>query len=638
MNRPFFYSLLVLLSCYLIIAGGTNAFSQSYANLYGAAQIQKQIDLIKSKENTDAPMSLQQSKALLRRCQQIGRAHEVISVCHLAGRIAHQSGKMDTAIYFFQLGIASCKTADTWHNIAVFYNNIAASKHLMASYKEAAEYYQKAINYARLFPPQSMPIEKIYSNYGVVFTKLGLFDEAIAQFEKALQVKHSTDSISIVIGALQGMGTVYKNKNDEALAIKYYDSAISIAHTTGYYKNHSILLNNLAEIQLNQNNFQSALNHLLKAETIGVKNHLNASYLTTIKANLGTTYLRLGYLKKAEQYLLEAYQSQLLIPNGRKDVIGQLSELYAEKRQFQKAYDFNLAYFKLKDSLQGEQVALQVSDLEKRYQSVEKDNEIIKAKLLVTEQNFKLEKKDWWIFIISLTSFFSIGSIIIFVIWRSKRNRNRQTMEKLKSQITGEERERSRLSKDLHDGVNSTLNAIKIYLNAATKQDSQLINNPIIIKELEGMLEAASNDIRTVAHNLTPHALSQSGLSMSIKYFCSNAFGPNNIVSDIQIYEGVDQIDPELALSIYRIVQELTQNIVKHAQASSVILLLYKNEEKIVLLVEDNGIGLSAVQEGKNDGIGLSNIRERVKAHQGKMTIEKPEQAKGLVVCIEFPI
>lgn len=597
----------------------------------------QQIRQLNEMDRADVVACSQKAHQLLLEAKENGFNDASVGLYQLLGRIAHEQSHFDSAVYYFNEGIKVCTTTKGKHNLAVFYNNIAVVKHMRAQYQEAARYYQTAIRYARQYPPASMPIEKIYGNYGVVFTRLGLYEEAIVQLQKSLQVKNSPDSLAIVLGGLQSLGSVYKNQGKDSLATVYYDSAIAISRSTGYDKSLSILLNNLAELQLNRHQYALAQENLLEAEQLSAS--VNASYKMTIKANLGTTYLHLGQIGKAEAYLLNAYNSGLLIPTGQKDVTGQLSELYAAKKDFEKAYIFNRLYFKLQDSLQGEKIAMQVSELEKRYQSAEKDNELIKSKLLVSEQRHKLERKDLWILIMAVAGCFIIAVIITLVVWRNKRHKNRQAIERLKSVISGEEKERNRLAKDLHDGVNSTLNAIRIYIAASAGKEAAGISDPLIVKELDDMLDAATDDIRAVAYNLSPQELTQSGLTMSIRYFCSRLLQKIGINADIQIYEGMDETSPELALSIYRIIQELLQNIVKHSKASNMILLLYKSQEKIVLLVEDNGSGLPVVKEpSKSGGLGLSNIAERVAAHQGKLTIEAPADTPGLVVCIEFPV
>lgn len=626
----------MLLLCMLFVR---YSYARSFETQKNPVWLQQQIAYLDDLEKSDVNACNAKAGALLKQAQIAGYNDVSVQLCQILGRIAHKAGRFDSAVYYFNQGIQACTTEKGKHSLAVFYNNIAVVKHMQAQYKEAARYYQTAIQYARQYPPVTMPVEKIHGNYGVVFNRLGLYDEAILQLNKALKVGHSPDSIATVIGALQSLGSVYKNKQEDSMAIVYFDSAINVAVKTGYNKNLSILLNNLAEIRLNHHQYQLALENLLQAEQMAVKAKDNPSYIMTIKANLGTTYLHLGEHKKAEDFLLHAYHSGLLIPSGKKDVIGQLSELYAEQKDFAKAYAFKLQYHQLEDSLHGEKIAMQVSELEKRYQSAEKDKEIISAQLLLSEQKHKLERKDFWIFIIAFSGFFIIVSIVALVVWRNRRNKNRQAIERLKSVISGEEKERSRLAKDLHDGVNSTLNAIRIYIAGSAGKEGNGISNPVIVQELEDMLDAATNDIRAVAYNLSPQELTQSGLTMSIRYFCTRLLQKTGINSDIQIYEGMDETQPELALSIYRIIQELLQNIVKHSKASNMILLLYKNQEKIVLLVEDNGSGLPAEKDPlKKGGLGLSNIAERVAAHQGKLTIETPADAPGLVVCIEFPV
>lgn len=627
---------LLLWSCLMLPVAASAYLFVSDADTSGWWQ---QVKEVKDREHTHPEQSYRQARSLWEEARKNGWTNEAIELCQVLGRLSHAMSQLDTAVYYFKEGIDACTTQQSQHNLAVFYNNIGVTKHMQARYKEAAVYYQTAIKYARQFPPRSMPIERIYSNYGSVFLRLGLYDEAIAQLQKALKITGSSDSTAVIIGALQSLGAVYKGKGNDRMAIIYYDSAIHLAQHSGHTQNLFILRNNLAELQLKNGQLQEALDNLLLAEREGGQYHINPSYLNSVKANIGTIYLSFGNLRKAEAYLLEAYGSGLLIPTGKKDVTGQLSELYAAKKDYEKAYRFMRLYYQLEDSLQGEKIALQVSELEKKYQSAEKDKEIVTAQLLIAEQDHQLIRKDLWILIIAFGALLTTGTIVLLVFLKNRRNKNRQAIEKLQAVIAGEEKERSRLSRDLHDGVNSTLNAIKIFLAAAGKQSYASPINHDTLAALESMIESASRDIKAVAYNLTPNELLQNGLDKSIRYYCARTFENTGIHTDIQVYEGSENLPPDLSLSIYRIVQELMHNIIKHARASNVILLLYTNQEKIVLLVEDDGEGLPAAIEGRFKGLGLSSISERVQAHKGSFSIENKELPQsGVVVCIEIPV
>ena len=201
----------------------------------------------------------------------------------------------------------------------------------------------------------------------------------------------------------------------------------------------------------------------------------------------------------------------------------------------------------------------------------------------------------------------------------------------------GQENERKRLSRELHDGLVQTLSAVNINLNVLEEGVKKLDpDERNAYKKALHFLKEAINDTRSISHDLMPHGLELSGLVKAIKNLCKKV--PKNIATNFSYSDDIGRLDYHLELGIYRILQELINNIIKHADADAVKIGLFKNDEVISLKVEDNGSGFSGtLDEVKLNGIGLRNITTRVISLNGKLDFES-RYRKGVCVQAVFPI
>lgn len=202
----------------------------------------------------------------------------------------------------------------------------------------------------------------------------------------------------------------------------------------------------------------------------------------------------------------------------------------------------------------------------------------------------------------------------------------------------GQEQERKRISKELHDGLGQQLAAAKMLLGAFEtdlgnlgKENQKLYYNALIT------LDGAIKEARNIAHNLVPYLLEGKGLVPAIEQLCKN-ISPNEILQFKFRHWGMKaRVNPQVEIGIFRVLQELISNIMKHAHASQVDIMLKQHKNKIILEVEDNGIGFQgSFEEMQLNGIGLRNITSRVKGLRGKITLDSSEK-QGTAVIIEIP-
>jgi signal transduction histidine kinase len=196
------------------------------------------------------------------------------------------------------------------------------------------------------------------------------------------------------------------------------------------------------------------------------------------------------------------------------------------------------------------------------------------------------------------------------------------------SVLTGEEQERTRLARELHDGVGSMLASFKWKLTSADNLNS----NAQIISSLDDAIE----ELRRVSRNMLPASLLYMDLETALRDLCQT-FDSDVIRISFQPLTLHGDYDKKLSAGVYRIVQELLNNAIKHAAADLVIVQCGENNERLCITVEDNGTGIPGDRIIMSDGIGLANVRNRVELYKGSFEIET-SHATGTTIYIELPI
>ena len=178
--------------------------------------------------------------------------------------------------------------------------------------------------------------------------------------------------------------------------------------------------------------------------------------------------------------------------------------------------------------------------------------------------------------------------------------------------LKGQEEERSRIAKDLHDGLGGLLSGTKL---SFVNMKENLILTPESAAQFEkslAMLDTTITDLRKVAHNLMPEALVKFGLNEALRDYCNSIQNSSKITVDYQKL-GLDRkLSNTADVFVYRIVQELVNNAIKHAKASEIIVQLALSESKASITVEDIGIGFDIIIVKNKKGSGLDNIEYRV--------------------------
>lgn len=330
--------------------------------------------------------------------------------------------------------------------------------------------------------------------------------------------------------------------------------------------------------------------------------------------------------------------------NNRKTIYKQLSSLNEEMGNTKEALSWEQKYSKLNDSLNTENVKLEINKIESKFNAAEKERKIATLNSEKNQKELEVNKKNFYLLGLSLILLLLVSLLIfLYIIFRKNKKINDQKINDIKQKeelsltkaiLEGEERERERIARDLHDGLGGMLAGVKI--NFSTWSASHL--NPEKDKEfykILGQLDNSVGELRHVARNLMPESLLNFGLETALNDLCE-FYNRKDIEIDFQAINIKKNLPLNIQLNIYRIAQELLANAIKHSEATSILLQCSQSEKDFFITIEDNGKGFENNKEQKTKSMGLLNLKNRVDYLKGNMEINSDHQ--GTTINIELNI
>lgn len=408
---------------------------------------------------------------------------------------------------------------------------------------------------------------------------------------------------------------------------------------------------NIADTYLQENKPTEALKYINEVKEIG-KNPQNTKYLAFYLSLIDLLTAKAYFQQKEYQTTIDILNKALedLKSTGihfRNEVV-ESYQIYADSYEalgkYEKALEYKNIYIKLYDSITKKDKIDMISRLEIRNRMAEKDKELALQKLTLNEVSSKVRDKNFWIGGISLLA---LSGFLIFGLWR-KKNIDKQKLqqesinnlqqkikiERLKASISGEERERTRIGRELHDGIGGLLSVARMNFELARKVKANEENEDF--QDGIKLLEEATVELRKAAYNLMPEVLLNQGLASAVQAFCEKMMSKSKTNIAFQAIGDRPDVTSAFDLPIYRIIQELVHNIIKHANATQALVQLnFQEDGTLDITIEDNGIGLPEDAFEKLLSMGLKNIKERVNDLGGKLDIQSSPET-GTSIYLEF--
>jgi len=227
-----------------------------------------------------------------------------------------------------------------------------------------------------------------------------------------------------------------------------------------------------------------------------------------------------------------------------------------------------------------------------------------------------------------------VRSIFIY-IRRTERTRTESEKQILNAVIQTEEKERRRFAKDLHDGLGPLLSTVKMAVSSLAQLEHDQKQKEII-ENTDFVITEAIRSLKEISNNLSPHVLENFGLASAINTFTGkiNSTGGMHIVFHTNMPE--ERLDYNTEVVLYRVVCELINNTIKHAEAKCIEIDLTRHQKVLTLIYSDDGIGFNVneVLSGQGEGMGYANIMTRIKSIKGMITVESDNEKGARAIII----
>ena len=602
----------------------------------------------------------------------------------------YSSSDFDSSLYYINLASQLAQKLKT--DKFDFFINVAFTEYYYYNndYKKALSYALKNKEIAEKQNDMTL-LAKNLNNLAAVYNHFGQYRSAIDCILKCLDISEKTkDSASFPVRNLTASNTYFN--------LKQYDKCVTYAKKAIEYGKQ---FNNSFAVMMGLNNLSggySGLNMLdsgiatNKRQLELAKEEEDVVNINFALVNLCNDYFKTGDTRSLQNYAAQLAKYSKDFPDDKTlaDIHNALALNYMAQRKFDLAkteldsgisitlrnnnpdplenlyQDYAVLNYMQGNIKEGENYSYKydsvitaenikelnfyTEDLETKYETEKKEAQI---KL----QQAELKQKN-------ILNYVLIGGAaallaILLLVYRSYRHRQtiqQQKINELETEkklaateavLKGEEQERTRLAKDLHDGLGGMLSGIKFSLSNMKENLIMTPGNAQAFERSIDMLDSSIKEMRRVAHNMMPETLVRYGLNIALKEFCNEIDRSGAIHTKYQFIGTDDKaVDQTIAVTTYRIVQELVNNVIKHAHAQNVLVQLHLSDQEklLTVTVEDDGKGfdksLIAGSNARPDGqigrgMGWSNIQNRVDFLKGKMDISS-EQGKGTSVLIEI--
>jgi two-component system NarL family sensor kinase len=532
--------------------------------------------------------------------------------------------------------------------MGILYWDMANNYNYIGDYYKSIEYYLLAIRVFEKFNDKKY-LCSLYGNLSSIYTHTADTAKSLEYIKKALVIAEASTDDDLKCRTLMNYANELLNKKQFSAAQEVLIEAEPIVlrlQNTAYSEYFFYMKGDLA---LHQKEFTTAITYLRKSLQLA-KIDNDAHQITGVMSLMFECFNAMNNLSDSKIYLdstlLLAEQAGLKM--RRREVYDGLAVWYEKKGDYRNSNKYLKKSMALKDSILSDENNKRIVSLEMRYQVASKETEIQNLKTEKELQQLSIQQKNILNYILIGTALtMLIIALLSYRNYRQKQKLQQQRINELETEkqltateavLKGEEQERSRLAKDLHDGLGGMLSGIKYSFNAMKENLVMTPENHQAFERSIDMLDSSIQEMRRVAHNMMPESLVRFGLDTALKDFCNDI----NQSGALQVnYQSIDmnnvQLEQTAAITVYRIVQELLHNTLKHAAAKTAIVQVTKTGNQLSITVEDDGKGFDPAIVTHARGIGWSNIQHRVDFLKGTLDLDS-QPGRGTSIHIELDI
>ncbi|WP_176763465.1 tetratricopeptide repeat-containing sensor histidine kinase [Salinimicrobium catena] len=570
----------------------------------------------------------------------------------------------------FQLSTAlrdTLKTAEAHWDLGNFFNRGEQIDSAFYHYRKAAHYYNikgEKYRYARMLLNIAilqknikdysnseantltalqivLPLKKHrqiyigYNNLGILYNQLSEHDNAIEYHSKALNSAIQLSDKYLEATSLNNIGVVYEKMGLYQEGIDHYQQALEIQDIeTNDLRLYAMLKDNLAYSKFKAGQSKEALAEMLESLQLREKDDHEAGIVIN-KLHLGEYFLSLGDTLTGKKYFLQA-KGLAENMHFHRDILQSL--LFLSRTDEEKSNEYLRDYINLHDSLEQNERRVR-----SKFARIE-----LETDEFIAENRYLNEQRKWIIGGAGGTVFMVL---LILVIWRQKSKNKKLELEQVQQKSNeeiynlllaqqnkleeGRHQEKERISRELHDGILGKLFGTRLMLeNLFGKSDLESLESK---KKYLNDLRLIEEEIRTLSHELNAEFFSpkQSFLDVLQEYLAEQKkIGRFELLFVNEEQIAWDELSSEIKINVFRIFQEAINNVIKHADANLVSITCNKYDDRLEIVIFDNGKGFEVSEKRK--GIGLKNIKSRITRLDGHLSLSSDRN--GTQIELEIPI
>lgn len=510
------------------------------------------------------------------------------------GMNAWNTGAYDDALeYFFEV-LSKNRTVPPDQQISesIPYNNIGLIYQERGQWDKALEYHYQALELRLANPALAVNVPTSYNNIGICLSHLGRLDDAENEYRKGIRLVREQGNVRQYYDLISNLAVTLtmKGEYDEALALELEilrnESELTL-DTKMQLNTHA----KVAEIYVQKNQLQKALYHVKQGLALVEQKPETEFFSSDVQRVASTVYYMLGDPVKGREYsgrMLDILQSRF------------------SKEAVEKS-----------------------AALEVKYETAMKENEILRLKAEKEEADLKIalaeiaqHRKDRVLYAVVGVALLVTVTLIARHRWRQMKWRHEEEQKIHNAIFLSEQNERVRIARDLHDSIGQKLSVQRMILSQLTEDaDTKTAAD---IRKASVLLDETVREVRTISHNLIPQELTL-GLVKAITETAEriNEAGEVHVEVDCRTeVVATQKVSQNHQLSIYRIFQEILNNMLKHADATKIQISISELNNTLELLINDNGKGMTSEHISHSKGIGWKNIIARTRLISGSLRID----------------
>lgn len=530
-------------------------------------------------------------------------------------------GDMKRALEHGRIALDQCRGNVDSENYAVIVGNTGVFYRRLGMNDSAAICYKKGVEIASE-AKDNAGLAYLYNNLSVLYCEMERYEESIGYAKKAfVHAKECGDEVELY-SAMANEGIAYSKKGNNKNAVKLlkeaFDKAEKKGHTPLCLKTINHLLSALRGLEDNGN-----IDYYLKKgeQMAALLPPVSVPVAGILESKMNIQFSRgdyLGALATSER--LDSITAMLAMPKYKllriqaacKSALGDNATAYRLEREANA----------IEDSVVGANVEKQLSEYSVRFRTMEKELEI-----KTLQQEKSRQKENFMIVVAALLIFISI--LVVVILWnyhRRKTQRQQREIDMARQYISGLETERTRLSRELHDGICNDLMALGMDIRR------NVVDKDSILTKVSSLRAS----LRLISHEMMPPSFSYASLNEIIDDYMSHLIKPDSLSFSCHLDGSEWEIIPhDIAYQLYRIMQEAVSNIIRHSCATDAEVSVSFNERRLSMTISDNGCG---IKSKNGSGCGIKSMRDRAASIGAKFMLYTDNNGTRIDVSIEIPI